>query len=114
MIHEVKESKSELSNILNKIKIGEGVKFIDMISKNISKNCYNPIKDAENKTGVYFIYNTKNKEVVYVGESSNWCLKKRMSQHCIYHYKNGNIIKNMIDLEHFDDANSAILLHLRE
>jgi hypothetical protein len=33
-----------------------------------------------------------------------------MSQHCIYHYKTGNIIKN---LEHFDDANSAIL-HLRE
>lgn len=113
MMHEIKGSKTELTNILDKIGNGEGVRFKEMISKTGRKNSYKSIKDAENKAGVYFIYNTENKKVVYVGESTNWCLKKRMSQHCAYHKNTGNIIKNMIVLGFFNDKKSAIQ-HLRE
>lgn len=113
MTNEIENSKEELLLILNNINKGAGVKLLDIITEDSYKNSYVLFKDAENKAGVYFIYETKSKRVIYVGESSNWCLKKRMSQHCIYHVKTGNVIKNMIDLGDFTNENIA-LEHLRK
>lgn len=113
MTNEIDRSKNELLLITNRINNGDGVKFFDIITKDGSKNSYKSFKDAEDKAGVYFIYETESKKIVYVGESSNWCLKKRMAQHCLYHDKTGNIIKNMIDLGYFGDEKMAIG-HLRE
>jgi hypothetical protein len=113
MINEIESAKNELISITDRIINGDGVKFFDIITKDSSKNSYKSFKDAENKAGVYLIYETESKKIVYVGESSNWCLKKRMGQHCLYHDKTGNIIKNMIDLGYFYDEKMAIE-HLRE
>jgi hypothetical protein len=113
MTEEIQSSKNELLLIADRINHGDGVKFFVIITKDGSKNSYKSFKDAENKAGVYFIYETESKKIVYVGESSNWCLKKRMSQHCLYHDKTGNIIKNMIDLEYFRNEKMAIA-YLRE
>lgn len=79
-----------------------GLKIVDKASQPFrknKKNDYSCFEELKNSFGVYIFQNKESGEVLYVGEASVQCLKKRITQNYTGNDTGGTFRKNYCKLE---------------